>query len=260
MADKSVPVDYRKGKLRAGGLGDLAKLKNGSLSEIPTMGENGPVYSPLSDILDTVLGDTRGSIIRRGATGWEEVSPGNAGEVWTAQGAGADPIYAASTGALVLLDTKTASGSSSLDFTSGIDGTYAAYELHLENVVPATNAVDMFLRVSKDGGSTYETTSYLCTIGGASGIALDNGAGAPISNTAGGGLSGWVRIVKPSSPSNYKHTVGAITYRTSAVATIAAANPAGFWNGGQDVINAIRFIFSAGNISTGVIRLYGIKG
>ena len=52
-----------------------------------------------------------------------------------------------------LLATGTASGSAALDFT-GLTG-YSSYAFVLSNIVPATNAVDLWLRVSTDNGSSF---------------------------------------------------------------------------------------------------------
>lgn len=48
-----------------------------------------------SAALDTAFGSTRGSILERGAAGWQIVVPGTSGFVWTSNGAGADPSYQA---------------------------------------------------------------------------------------------------------------------------------------------------------------------
>ena len=49
----------------------------------------------LTTILDNVFGTTRGSIIERGATVWQTITPGASGTVFTSNGVGADPSYTA---------------------------------------------------------------------------------------------------------------------------------------------------------------------
>jgi hypothetical protein len=39
------------------------------------------------------IGNTRGSILERGASGWTALAPGSSGSVLTSSGAGADPSY-----------------------------------------------------------------------------------------------------------------------------------------------------------------------
>ena len=68
-------------------------------------------------------------------------------------GTGVIPPIGTSNG-LVLLEQHTASSSATLDFTASITSAYDDYLIELVNVVPATNTVDLYMRVSTDGGST----------------------------------------------------------------------------------------------------------
>ena len=69
---------------------------------------------------------------------------------------------AVSGGAMTLLETQTASSSSTISFTSGIDSTYKEYVFRFYDIHPATN--DTELQVGfRDGGTNYDatkTTSY----------------------------------------------------------------------------------------------------
>ena len=49
----------------------------------------------LSDVLDGAIGSTRGSVIIRGASGWEILAPGTSGYALLSNGSGADPSYQA---------------------------------------------------------------------------------------------------------------------------------------------------------------------
>jgi len=62
------------------------------------------------------------------------------------------------TGKPVLLSTATASSSSSIEFTSGIDSTYDIYQFEFVNIHPATNETDFQFNLSIDGGSNYNVT------------------------------------------------------------------------------------------------------
>jgi hypothetical protein len=64
-------------------------------------------------------------------------------------------------GALVYLDTKTASGSPTLDFTSLMSSTYDDYVLIYENVVPATSGAKLLVLLSSDNGATWMSTNYV---------------------------------------------------------------------------------------------------
>ena len=72
---------------------------------------------------------------------------------------------AVSGGALNLISTQTASSSSSLSFTSGIDSTYKEYIFKFIDCHPSASSYFSF-NMSADGGSNYnvtKTSSFLCT-------------------------------------------------------------------------------------------------
>ena len=54
-------------------------------------------------------------------------------------------------GNLILLSTQTASGSSSIDFTSGIDSTYKEYIFIFNNIHPSVNDALFQFNLSTDG-------------------------------------------------------------------------------------------------------------
>ena len=65
---------------------------------------------------------------------------------------------AISGGALNLISTQTASNSSTLNFTSGIDSTYKEYIFKFINCHPASSDVYLDFQGSTDSGSNYNTT------------------------------------------------------------------------------------------------------
>jgi hypothetical protein len=58
-----------------------------------------PVPTQLSLIIDQSIGSTRGSILERGAAGWQIITPGTSGLPWVSNGPGADPANQALTNA-----------------------------------------------------------------------------------------------------------------------------------------------------------------
>jgi hypothetical protein len=60
-------------------------------------------------------------------------------------------------GSLILLSTQTASASSSISFTSGIDSTYKEYLFIFNNIHASTQSQFQF-QTSTDGGSSYGVT------------------------------------------------------------------------------------------------------
>lgn len=169
---------------------------------------------------------------------------------------------------LVLLEQHTASTSSSLDFTTGITSTYDEYLVEVVNLVPATDGVDAWFRVSTDGGSTYKSggsdyswnairvTTSASAINGSAGDSKINFSGQSVDNSSTtGGYSATFRIMNPLSGARNTRMYGQGT---------------GFDGGGIRVeifsgaylattaVNAFRILFSSGNISTGTVRLYGL--
>jgi len=169
-------------------------------------------------------------------------------------------------GALVLLEQYTASASAQLDFTTFISSTYDDYLLELVNVLPATDAVDLRIRVGTGGGPTYDTGAnyawthlygYNATSGveGAAGAAFISIRGS-VSNTV-HGLSGSVRLYNPGATALNK----VLTYQTMAyvgAVTAFVMDTGGGAYKSNTAVTALRFYFSAGNITSGTIRAYGI--
>jgi hypothetical protein len=136
----------------------------------------------------------------------------------------------------------------------------------LDNVNPATDGVNLQVQVSVDAGANWKTSSYLCVAGlfaaGGTGQTTSTSAvllnGTGISNAT-AGWSGSVTIHDPSNSSTVKHIhYNGIANRTST-AGIDIQMGGGYWNGGNDAMNAVRFLCSSGNIASGSIALYGLK-
>lgn len=173
---------------------------------------------------------------------------------------------AAQTG-LTLLESHTASSSASLDFTTAISSSYDEYIFELLNIIPATSNTDLYLRVSTDGGSTYVSgTSYSsitfahdnsgsAITGSTSAAQMAMRGNAEISNNANWGINATLRLYSPAS-AIYKRINGGFNYLNSA-GNMASGDFSGSYNA-STAVNAIRFLFSSGNIASGTIRCYGV--
>jgi len=64
-------------------------------------------------------------------------------------------------GAWNFIETEVASNSATLNFTSSIDSTYDMYAIICSVLIPATDDTQLYLRISDDGGSSYESSNYL---------------------------------------------------------------------------------------------------
>lgn len=183
------------------------------------------------------------------------------------------PPTAAQGSSLVWLATGTASASASIDFT-GIDATYSSYKFILDDVLPATDITAQLLaRVSTDGGSTFITTADYRWVN----VGLDSGAGQSldawstndtalslVGNAVGlgaasdEGISGQMTVNNPSSTTHQKRFYGQFSY-CSYANTVGLVNFAGAFITAATDVDAIRFAMSTGNITSGSIRMYGIK-
>lgn len=156
-------------------------------------------------------------------------------------------------GAMVLLNTLTASNSATLSDTTSLTATYSSYKIVFENIVPVTNA--QVFQVLVHSGGAFQTTNYLDKT--ASATTYFNIANTTaVDNTAGKGLSGFMFVSNPASTTTAKILNAQVTeYSAGALQGI---NQGGVWNGGLGAVDGFQFAFASGNISTGIIKIYGI--
>jgi len=179
-------------------------------------------------------------------------------------------------GSPVLLSTATASDSSSISFTSGIDSTYDVYQFEFINIHPRTDAVNFTFNLSTDSGSNYNVTkttsqfrtqhfeddsSTILSYDPSTDLAQSTGeqiltAGNQIGNGADESTSGELTLYNPASTVYVKHFIGRMNYYSADNASYGSFL-AGYANT-TSAINAIRFKMSSGNID-GTIKMYGIK-
>ena len=115
------------------------------------------------------------------------------------------------------LQTLTASSSSDLSFTSGIDNTYNIYKFRFVNIHPSNNATRLKYNLSVDGGSNYNVAkqtisfqAYHNESDSGTGIVYETGTdlalgtgsqflGGDLSNANDGCMSGELYLFDPSS-------------------------------------------------------------
>lgn len=163
-------------------------------------------------------------------------------------------------GALGAPTTLTASASATLDFT-GLTGT--AWKLVGNMLLPATNAVDLWLRFGTSTGPTWQTASYdyEWSLSGSGGFAADGGSeaqaqallAAAVDNT-GSGISFDFTINGDNA--NWVRFFGILNYKNAGrwyVKSISSGYPTGVQ------ITGIRLLFSSGNIASGKASLYSLS-
>ena len=178
-------------------------------------------------------------------------------------------------GSMVLISTQTASSSSTISFTSGIDSTYKEYIFKFINIHPATNSTAFRFNLSVDTGSNYNVTKTTTVIqyyhdeaGSATALQYDTGMDLAqstnpqiIAENIGNGsdecASGYLHLFNPSSTTFVKHfLISSASYFASDYSNNYYV--AGYGNT-TSAVDAIQFSMSSGNIDSGTIKLYGVS-
>lgn len=172
---------------------------------------------------------------------------------------------------LDLRSSQVASASSSIEFTSAhITSAYDMYLFLLHYVAPATTTVDFYGDVSNDGGTTWEGDANEYRYAGKhrhSGGSDQNlnSAGdtkiiwnaASISNLAAQGVCGAIWMSGAADVARYTIFESLISYRD------ASGRLAGGWSHAEystaEVVNGMRFRFSADNMAVGRISCLGYR-
>lgn len=192
-------------------------------------------------------------------------SVGTSGQVLTSNGVSALPTFQARAGggALVLLQTLTASSSASLAFTNTfITTAYSMYFVQFNALTPASGSNQLIMSWSINNGSTYlananfaasnlsnpyNSNTYTNTFDAAGNVALLTDAS--IGNVI--GISGFMNLYGLAIASFPTFTGqmfnGAKNFTTEGSQQLSLT------------VNNIKFAFASGNIASGTISLYGIS-
>jgi hypothetical protein len=183
-------------------------------------------------------------------------------------------------GNLKFISKQTASSSSTISFTSGINSTYKEYLFTFKNMHPSADGEDLQFNMSADSGSNYNvtktTTAFRAFHNEAgndtnfsyhTGEDLAQGTGFQsiayeTDNANDSGISGSLHLFNPSSTTFVKHFLAQTSSCLDGGATYGIYNlnffTAGYANT-TSAIDAVQFKMSSGNIDTGDICLYGIN-
>jgi hypothetical protein len=183
-------------------------------------------------------------------------------------------------GKMTLIKEQTASSSSSISFVDGsssvvLDNTYPIYKFVYINCHPSSDGVGLSFNFSIDSGSNYnvtKTTTFFEAQHSESGTGsqsyqtgLDIAQGTGFQQIAqyigtdnDQSASGEVFLFDPSSTTFVKHF---LTRGNSYFANDKTCDnfSAGYGNT-TSAIDAVQFKMTSGNIDSGTIKLYGIKG
>ena len=181
-------------------------------------------------------------------------------------------------GAMTLISTTTASSSSTISITSGIDSTYPVYLFKFINIHPGTDTGNNRLTFQGDTGTNTNYNQSITSThfrayhnegGSGQGIgyrtATDQANGTsfqPLGEGNGAGVadessSGELYIFEPSSSVFVKHFL-ARTHIYSDNNETVDSFVGGYFNT-TTALTRFQFNMSSGNIDSGTIKLYGIK-
>jgi hypothetical protein len=184
-------------------------------------------------------------------------------------------------GKMTLIKEQTASSTASISFVHGssdvvFDNTYPIYMFKFISIHPSVDEADFQFNLSTDSGSNYDVTktstnyqAYHLENGSSSGLynqlSMDLAQSTSdliLSNDIGNdndqSTSGHMIIFNPSDTTFVKHFIIRMN-NTQFVEYQTDYFVAGYGNT-TSAINAIRFNMASGNIDSGTIKLFGIKG
>jgi len=183
-------------------------------------------------------------------------------------------------GGLTLLQTQTASSSSTISFTSGIDSTYNSYLFKFINIHPSStdvNGESFWINFSIDGGSNYnanKTSTFFYVLNSEAdsnygpnyynGGDLGNSSSDQIMTSELGGdndqsVSGYLHLFDPSNTVGVKHFICQVNEARASDGS--EANYLSGYINSTSAVNAVRFGMtrSGETIQSGVIKLYGVS-
>lgn len=162
------------------------------------------------------------------------------------------------TGTRTLLSTQTAAASATLDFA--LPGGYSRYEFEFDSLIPATNSVDLYVRVSiaaayRSTSGDYQAAFNGTTTSPTTAINLGINGTVTMSNT-GTGISGIMSLLDAHSTTKKKPFIVTTSWDRGGGSSYGVAG------GGQFIfsnaaLDGVRFLMSSGNITSGVVRMYG---
>ena len=172
---------------------------------------------------------------------------------------------AAGGGTTFIASSGTISNAASVVFTQFDASKYDNYQFFFQHVIPVTDAVILNAVTSSDGGSSYATTNGDYHWNTTSDIDAMAVAGLDASYRVGSdtneyGVSGPFELYSPHTVA-YTYARSNVLYNPSNAVGYVYASTApyqDFFRIAAEDVDAIKFLFSSGNIESGEIVMYGI--
>jgi hypothetical protein len=179
-------------------------------------------------------------------------------------------------GALNLISTQTASSSSTISFTSGLDSTYKEFIFKFIDIHPSADAENFTFNMSIDSGSNYNVTKT--TTFWQSYHREDGHTDAQVSYSTGRDVaqstdfciisrelgndndqatSGTLHLFNPSSTTFLKHFIS--TFENHQSQNYAMIHFTAGYGNTTSAVDAVQFKMSSGTIDSGTVKLYGVS-
>jgi hypothetical protein len=167
-----------------------------------------------------------------------------------------------------LLQTITISNDATVDITSNITTTYDLYKIELINIVPATDATTLYARVSTSASFNSGATDYSWDLeqndsaGAWNNTDNDGDTEIPLGlasmgSTGGESLCGNLFLFNPASATYHTLLQGKVV-SYNAESQLERGTVDGAFRTAE-ANDGIQFLASSGNLTSGTIRIYGVK-
>jgi len=226
------------GGLGVGGSSNIASLTLGSALAVGSGGSGAGSFT------------AHGVLLGEGTSAFNVVA-GAGGQCLIAE-TSADPVWDG--GCYVLLNTLTASNSTSLSDTTSLTAGYPVYKLVFKNLVCATASQPLELLVHSSGA--FPATSYISGIAGS--ITSAPTTYIPLTDAETLTQNGFVGEISVANPSQ---TTAPKPWYGNGFFVGAGAQRAvifgGVWTGGNTAVDGFEVICGSGNITSGSVEVYG---
>jgi hypothetical protein len=163
-----------------------------------------------------------------------------------------------------LLASGTVSAVAQLDLvlSTYIAAGYSRFRLEVSNLKPVTASTYLVMRVSNDGGSTFSSVnyqnaaSYLNSGSTAAGAAASSTIQFTLSELMGSAVGKEGEYMIELNPAGYFTHITRGLHQYSTTGDFITSLMSGF--NSMANVNAVRLLFTSGNISTLTYRLYGV--
>ena len=187
-------------------------------------------------------------------------------------------------GKMTFIKEQTASSSSSISFVDNssdvvLDNTYPIYVFKFINIHPSSSG-ELQVNFSSDTGSNYNVTKTTSVFYA---YHKEDGASTTLTNSTNEDLaqstafqnltvasqigldndecaSGEMYLFNPASTTAVKHFISTTNYVSNDSTPFCIACHVAGYNNTTSAIDAVQFKMDSGNIDSGTIKLYGIKG